>query len=71
MNRFFAFFVTGPPIEIIHDYKAAVAEASREERVEEEVEDEAFAMVLQDAGLGDSPIPDGGTVGVYMYMEVC
>ena len=58
-------FLSGPPIQIIPDYRAReegdsdIAESSKqrlqlEEEGEGEEEDRAFAAVIEDAGIGDS-----------------
>ena len=51
----------GPPIQIIPDYRAREGGGTdidrptmQLEEEEEEVEDKAFATVLEDAGIGDS-----------------
>ena len=48
----------GPPVEIIQDYRERVNVTTKHEELEE---DKAFAMVIEDAGIGASPIPEGGT----------
>ena len=56
-------FFSGPPIQIIPDYRAREEGGTdidkqqlqlEEEGEEEEEEDRAFATVLEDAGIGDS-----------------
>ena len=53
--------ISGPPIEIISDYRDGVNNGAKCRDAEE---DEAFSMVIEDAGIGASPIPEGGTYNI-------
>ena len=69
-------FLSGPPIQIIPDYRAREEgdtdidkqQLQLEEEDEGEEEDRAFAMVLEDAGIGDSISTYRSTMYVHIQL---
>ena len=74
-------FLSGPPIQIIPDYRAREEEDTdidkqqlqlegEEEGEDGEEEDKAFATVLEDAGIGDSISTYRSTTYMYVHIQL-